>query len=142
MALTKKLGLVALLVLAPVVAAAAGPVFRVVANPSVTVESLSRDQLSRYFLKKETRWPDGKPVLVAGRGDPAIKGAFAEQVQGRSLGALRSYWSQMVFSGRDVPPVERQTDDDVLAYVRSNPGAIAYVSAGAATDGVKTIAIR
>jgi ABC-type phosphate transport system substrate-binding protein len=33
-------------------------------------------------------------------------------------------------------------DDDVVAFVKGNPGAIGYVSAGASTAGVKVIDVK
>jgi ABC-type phosphate transport system substrate-binding protein len=46
-----------------------------------------------------------------------------------------------VFSGKDVPPPEKGTDADVVAFVKSNPGAIGYVAAGSA-DGVKVVSLK
>jgi len=142
MAFVKKIGLVALLALAPALAAGGEGGFLVVAHPSVKLESVSRDQLSRLFLKKETRWPDGAGVLVVEPADPAVRKAFATGVHGKSLGALRSYWNQMIFSGRDVPPVEKPSDEAVLDYVRQHPGAIGYASAGAVPSGVRSLPVK
>ena len=61
----------------------------------------------------------------------------------KSVSAVKSYWQQQIFSGRGVPPTERSTDSEVLAYVRSNPNAIGYVSSAAALGGsVKVVTVR
>ena len=57
--------------------------------------------------------------------------AFSTAVIGRSVGAVEQYWQQQLFSGREVPPVTKASDDDLLALVKATPGAIGYVSAGA-----------
>jgi hypothetical protein len=63
-------------------------------------------------------------------------------VHGKSVTAIKTYWQQQVFSGRDVPPVERPGDAEVVAYVRENVNAIGYVSAGAPlARGVKAVTI-
>jgi ABC-type phosphate transport system substrate-binding protein len=55
---------------------------------------------------------------------------------------VKSYWQQQIFSGRDVPPPEKQTENDVVAFVRSNPGAIGYVSKGVDIGrGVKALSV-
>jgi hypothetical protein len=38
-----------------------------------------------------------------------------------------------------VPPVQQETDADVVAFVRRNPGAIGYVAGGAQLDGVRVL---
>ena len=57
--------------------------------------------------------------------------------------AVKSFWQRMIFSGRGVPPVEKDTDEEVLSYVGANAGAIGYLSAGAAlSDDVKKLEIK
>lgn len=142
MTATQKLGLAVLLAVSPVLASPAGDAaFVVVAHPSVEVGRLSREQLSRLFLKKDTRWPGGDGVLVVEPADPAVRKAFAARVHGKSLGALRSYWNQMIFGGRDVPPVEKPSDQAVLDFVREHPGAVGYASPAAATAGVRVLSV-
>lgn len=123
-------------------AAGADEGFTVVVHPSVQVQQVSTEQLSRLFLKKETRWPDGQAVAPVEPGDGPARSAFAARVHRKSLGAIRSYWNQMIFGGRDVPPLERATDAAVVEYVRDHPGAIGYVAPGAATAGVRVVPVR
>jgi len=126
--------------LAPGAAAAAE--FLVVANPSISVTTLSRGDASRLFLRGSTQWPNGehvKPVDLP-KGSP-VRAAFTKEILGRSMGAIEQYWTQSVFSGRAVPPPEKRTDAEVIAYVRETPGAIGYVSTGASIEGVRRVAI-
>ena len=69
--------------------------------------------------------------------------AFARAILGKSAAALESFWQQQIFAGKDVPPAEKGSDADVLAFVRGNPKAIGYVAAG--TDlgaGVKAVTLQ
>ena len=47
-----------------------------------------------------------------------------------------------MFSGKETPPVSKDTDDAVVAYVKSTKGGIGYVSASAATAGVKVLKLK
>ena len=99
------------------------------ANPTASVEA--RD-LGRMFRKEITRWRDGSVVQpVDQRVQSSARVAFTKLAHGRSMAAMAEFWRQQIFSGRNVPPLERTTDAEVLEYVRSTPGAIGYVSAGA-----------
>ena len=95
------------------------------------------------FLKKVTRWADGeaiKPVDL--RQSAAARVKFSERVLKRTVGAVRSYWQQRIFSGRDVPPPELDSDDAVVAFVAKNAGAVGYVSGAAKLSGVRELAIE
>jgi hypothetical protein len=108
-------------------------------NPSIT---LRRDEVSRLFLKKLTRWSDGStaaPVDLV-ESSPA-RDAFSRDVHRRPASAIKKYWQRMVFSGQSAPPPEVATDEDVLAMVRSDPAAIGYVSDEVSLSGVKIVDI-
>jgi hypothetical protein len=63
-------------------------------------------------------------------------------VLGRSVGAVETFWQQQIFSGKEVPPPVKASDDDVIAFVKANAGAIGYVSASTSTAGVKVIDVK
>ncbi len=118
---------------------AAAEEFKLIVNASNPVERISKDQAADLFLKKVTRWGSGKVVQVAEPAPGPVRDAFYRKVAGKSPSAVKAYWNQLIFSGREVPPVSKTSDEDVVAYVHSNPGALAYVAADTDTKGVKTI---
>jgi ABC-type phosphate transport system substrate-binding protein len=115
--------------------------FVVVAHPAVTVSELPRVQLSRLFLKRSTQWPDGSPVRPVEPLDPKLRESFARRVHERSPADVAAYWNALIFSGRELPPLEKATDTDVVAYVRATPGAIGYVAAGTDTTGLALVTV-
>ncbi len=131
------------LLLAPASLLAEASAFKVVAHPAAPADSLTREQLSRMFLKKITRWPSGEAAVVVDHLPTSkVREAFSTEVHGKSLSAVRSYWNQQIFAGREVPPVEKASDEEVLAFVKATPRAIGYVSSTASTAGVKVIEIK
>ena len=135
-----------LALLAALALAAARPAgaddFKVVVHPDNPVGHLTASQLSRLFLKKTQRWPEGRPVQPVEPASPRLRERFALVVHEKSLNAVKSYWNQIIFSGRDVPPLEKPDDAAVLAFVRSEPGAVGYVSPGADLTGVKVVLVE
>ncbi|MCP3141147.1 type 2 periplasmic-binding domain-containing protein [Pyxidicoccus xibeiensis] len=116
--------------------------FLVIAHPSAGVDTLTRQELAHFFLKKTTRWESGTEVLpVDLPEDSAVRVAFSEEILQRSLPAVRAWWQQRIFSGRGVPPVVMETTDQVVDFVRSTPGAVAYVDAGADVQGVAVLVV-
>jgi ABC-type phosphate transport system substrate-binding protein len=117
--------------------------FKVVAHPSVKVDSISRAELSRIFLKKQAKWPDGTAAVPVDLPITSeVRDSFSKAIHQKGTSAIDAYWQKQIFSGRDVPPVTKANDSDVIAYVRANAGAVGYVSASAATTGVKAIDVR
>lgn len=117
--------------------------FKIIANHSVGVGSLSAKAASDLFLKKTTKWDNGAPVVPVDQVESAaVRDEFSRAVHGRQAAAVKSYWNQQIFSGREVPPVEKRSDAEVLAFVRSTAGAVGYVSATAPTDGVRVVPLQ
>jgi ABC-type phosphate transport system substrate-binding protein len=117
--------------------------YQIVVNAKNSSTSVSREFLSDVFLKRATSWESSDhatPVDLPAASP--VRRAFSRQVLGRSVAAVRAYWTQRIFSGRDVPPPELQSEDAVLRYVASHPGAVGYVSSGITFPGTKPLAVR
>jgi ABC-type phosphate transport system substrate-binding protein len=117
--------------------------YQVIVNPANAVTSLDRQFLADAFLKKTTEWPSGdviQPVDLP--PDSPVRRMFTEEVIHRSVSEVKVYWQQRIFSGRDVPPPELDTDGAVVAYVLKHDGAVGYVSGAAAAGGAKVVAVR
>jgi ABC-type phosphate transport system substrate-binding protein len=123
-------------------AGAAAP-WRVVVNPSNPVNAVERRFLADAFLKKVTRWPTGDTIKPVDQADDAVvRQRFSDDVVGRSVAAVKSYWAQLVFSGREVPPPELASDEEVIRYVLKNVGAVGYLSPAANVERVKILTVR
>lgn len=117
--------------------------FKVIAHESVAETELPKDVVAKLFLKQVTKFPSGaaaKPVDLV-KTSP-VRAEFSTAILGRPVSAVETYWQQQIFAGKEVPPAAKASDDEVIALVRSTPGAIGYVSAGAAVSGVKVIAVK
>ena len=113
---------------AVVAAPASAQSFVVIVNTANPVKVMSVQQVSGLFLKKD-RWANSRataPVDLA-RSSP-VRADFTRMVHNRTVDAVTNYWSQQMFAGKGFPPPEKSTDDQVVEYVRRNPGAIGYVS--------------
>jgi ABC-type phosphate transport system substrate-binding protein len=137
--------LVAVALVAVAVAArpASAQAYKVIVNAANPVGELPADAVAKIFLKESTNFPGGAAAtpVEPGKGSPA-RAEFAKDVLGKSVQQLDTYWQQQIFSGKDVPPASKSSDDDVIAFVKANPGAIGYVSGTAATAGVKVVTVK
>ena len=115
--------------------------YKVIVNPSNPLTSISYENVSRIFLKKTTTFPNGRSAApVDLPGNSSIRQHFSEDVHGKPASAVEAYWQQLIFSGRDIPPAQKN-EKGVLDFVRSNEDAIGYVSATTDTPGVKVVLV-
>jgi ABC-type phosphate transport system substrate-binding protein len=133
---------VSLLLTAGAFAADSPPAFRVIVHPSNPTTKIDKKALADMFLKKTTAWRHGEAVRpVELEAESAVRRRFSSEVLNRSVSAVKSYWQQRIFSGRDLPPPELKTEQLVVKFVVSNPGAVGYVSTGANVENAKTLTI-
>lgn len=114
---------------------------RIIANPSVKAEAISKSEIKSVFLKERNSLRDGTHVEpVLSKGGP-VHAAFLRDYLGQNDDALQNYYRTLVFTGRGSMPKALHSDEEVVAYVARTRGAIGYVGSSAALDGVKTLAV-
>jgi hypothetical protein len=124
-------------------AAQGAPAFLVIVNPDNRVSRLDRKFVEDVFLKKRTRWDGDRTIKPVDLGpDSRVRAGFSRQILHRSVEAVKSYWQQLVFSGRGVPPPELDDDDAVVHYVLEHRGTIGYVAGDADLAGARVVEVR
>jgi len=105
--------------------------YQVVVHWTNPVSALKMDVVAAIFMKKAVRWADGHEVMPVDQSlQSPVREVFTREVLGESVLGVQSYWQQQMKAGRR-PPLAKANDDEVVAYVGQNPGAIGYVSAHA-----------
>jgi len=112
----------------------------VIASPQVPDSSISIKKLADIYSMKKTLWSDGTPVSPVNReASSQLRERFTELVFNLSPQELAEYFDQLKFQGK-LPPLVQTSNQAVLGFVRSVPGAIGYVDGGYTTAGVKVLA--
>jgi ABC-type phosphate transport system substrate-binding protein len=119
-----------MLVLAlPQVGASRSAGFKVIVSPNVKGSALSRQVLSAVFLGKAERWGDGSRIVPIDLSSTSpVRATFSEQMLGMPTIAVRRYWEQRLMAGAGSPPMVKASEEEMIAAVASNSGAIGYVS--------------
>ncbi len=134
---------VALIMISASVFAQQQPTFRVVVKPKNPTASVDRKFVEDVFLKKVSSWPNGeslRPVDLP--SSSPTRQTFTTAMLGRTVDEVRRYWQQRIFSGRDVPPPERTSDEEVIKYVLEHEGGVGYVSTNTNLSGTRVLAIQ
>ena len=138
----KHIGFLSIAVLFICSAAASAADIKVIVNPDVRISSVSVDELKGVFLQTKTSLGDAGHVEPVFEKGGAAHETFVKTYLGKTDAALETYYRSLVFTGKGSMPKTLANDADVVAYVAKTKGAIGYVSAGAATAGVKTLDVK
>lgn len=127
-------GLLSVLVLSGLLAgqapvdAASGSPYRVIVHHQVKGARISRGALTSIFLKQAPKWNDGSAILPVDQSVRSpVRRSFSGDVLLQGIPEVQIYWQRRMSQGVTPPPV-KATDEEVVAYVASTPGAIGYVS--------------
>jgi ABC-type phosphate transport system substrate-binding protein len=117
--------------------------FTLVAHPSVEGSEITRALLAEIYRKDVVRWGNQQRILPVDQSSiAAVREAFTREVLGQSLGEVQEFWNQRLSTNRQMPPVTRGSDEEVLTYVAEHRGAIGYVAAGVELpDGIKILTL-
>ncbi|MGE5319207.1 MAG: hypothetical protein ACM3KD_03405 [Hyphomicrobiaceae bacterium] len=120
-------------------AAAADLPFAVIAAPGATDHRLTREAVALIFKRKQNYWESGtriQPVNLP----PAhpLRRAFSQAILGHPPEELEDYWRERYFHGV-LPPHVLASEEAVILFVRSTPGAIGYVSTCVPAHGVDVV---
>ncbi len=111
----------------------------VVANKANSA-TINDSDISRLFLGKLKQYANGTKVEpINQKMGSVIRNEFESKVLKKSASQIKAYWSKRVFSGKGKPPKEVTSDQEVLAIVSANAGAIGYVDAANVNDSVKVV---
>ena len=112
----------------------------VIVSKSNANASIDGDVISRMFLGKTSKFPDGGQAVPIDQNDgtPA-RDAFNDSILGKNSSQLKAYWSRLIFTGKGTPPKQAGDDAAVKALVAANPNMIGYIDSSAVDDSVKVV---
>ena len=119
----------------------ARPIAVVIANSAevTSIKSIYAEDLSLIYWRKKQYWQGGlriHPVNL--HAEHPLRLTFSKTVLGNLPAEQTNYWNGLYFHGTS-PPYSVQSEEAVLRYVASTPGAIGYVDACKVDARVKAI---
>ena len=112
----------------------------IIVNPANS-HTLTDDELKKAFLGKLKKFPDGSSMVVVNQKTGDIRDTFEMSVIKKRPRQVKAYWSKMVFSGKARPPIELEDDDDIIAFVAKESGAIGYIDETNINKSVRVIKV-
>ena len=121
--------LAGLLLAAPAVYAAEPSGVAVLVARGTPVADLDRHELALIYKRKKRFWPDGRRIAPVNLpASQAVRRAFSVAILGHTPEELDEYWRDQYFHG-ELPPFVASSEEAVIRFVASTPGAVGYISA-------------
>lgn len=99
----------------------------VVANVENQAFSLTKAEIRNLYMKSGTTTYELEPVAMSPGN--IVRSIFNAKIIALPESRIQSYWAQMRFSGRQAPPVEYDSLEEVINYINNHEGAVGYVPA-------------
>lgn len=102
--------------------------FAVIAAPGASDHRLTRESIALIFKRKQNYWGNGMRIQPVNLPlTHPLRQDFSERILGNPAESLEDYWREMYFHGI-LPPHVVASEEAVVLFVSSTPGAIGYVS--------------
>lgn len=97
----------------------------VIANTNDQSLKLSRQEIRNLFMGGALPY-DLTAVALPPENQTRV--LFNTKVVGLTEARIQSYWAQMRFTGRKIPPKELENEQLLIEYLLSHQGTVAYLS--------------
>ncbi|MBT3232249.1 MAG: hypothetical protein HN356_05480 [Calditrichaeota bacterium] len=99
-----------------------------IANKDVEAKSFDEQTLHRIYHGKKKQWGDRNKIVPVMLKSGETHETFIEEILKETVYKFMTYWKQMVFTGRGLPPKALETEKEVVDFVALTSGAIGYIS--------------
>jgi len=108
----------------------------VVVSKDNAVSTMTAVQLSKIFLAETRKWPDGKAITLV-----LHRGSGGESVTLQRLNKMSvQQWQAWIAEHKELLKLV-DSDDEVLSYIATTPGAIGLVDVRSVNDRVTVVRV-
>jgi ABC-type phosphate transport system substrate-binding protein len=117
--------------------------FKVIVNSSIEGKKLDREVLAQIYLGNASRWGDGRQIVAVDLSSTSkVRAAFSWDVMEMPVARVQQHWLRSMSLGK-TPPRTKNSDDEVIAFVSAQAGAVGYVSdAAVLPPSVRAVAVE
>ena len=112
----------------------------IIGNKALSIESITAADVKKLWMThKKPSGSKEKIRIVDAAATRATYAEFHKTLIGKSPKEIKVYWKKMMFAGRRFPPKSLDSDAEIIDWVSSNDGAIAYVDPSSVDESVKVL---
>ena len=113
---------------------------QVIIHPSVEVDRLDAQTLSRIYAMQIISWENGESIRVfVFPSRSKLHRSFIISKLKMQPHQLDRLWNRLIFTGTGRAPTIVKSEAEMLQKIQTTPGAIGYVGENAKVQGVKIV---
>nr|WP_315484451.1 substrate-binding domain-containing protein [uncultured Undibacterium sp.] len=110
----------------------------VIVNPA-NAANIDEEQIAKIFLGQTKTFSNGVEAVPIDQKEGTVREEFGNKLLKKNPAQLKAQWARQIFTGGAKPPKELASDDEILKFVASTPGAIAYIDSSKVNKTVKVL---
>lgn len=92
------------------------------------IERLTHEEVTNIFMGRFRTLPSGKPAQPIDQpAGSATRNIFYQRLINKDQASINAYWSRLYFSGKASPPIQANSQAEVIERLLTLPGAIGYI---------------
>lgn len=111
----------------------------VIVSKDSTIDIITKKELSKIFLVKTKRLPNGEKSIVIESTNKEYQSKFYKSISSKNEKQLKKYWAKMIFTGRGQPPKKMNSINELILFIKNNKNAISYIPFNYVNSDVKTV---
>lgn len=111
----------------------------VVVDARSDIERLSRNEVVNIFMGRYRVLPSGEPAHPFDHPTRTVKASFYKKLLGKDMADINAYWARLLFSGRTAPPRQAQSLREMIDWLSSQRGGVAYLEREQVDNRVKIV---
>ena len=112
----------------------------IIVNQQCQLTEITKKAVIDLYMGKTSKLPNGQTVqTIDAFTGSELRRDFYKRLTGKSEAQIDAYWAQLAFAGRLTPPPQRESVEEILDMVATNPELIAYVDHRHLNDKVKVL---
>lgn len=114
----------------------------VVMHADAGIQQLSTSEINRIFLDKRMVLPNGAHAVSVDQPKGSLRDQFYAKFMGKTRAMISAYWAQRLFTGGGRPPVQMESPEAVVDFLRKTPNAVGYMDDAALPKELRVVARR
>lgn len=102
--------------------------------------TITESDIKKIYLGKKKFFSSGNRVIpIDQKEGSATTTFFNTSVLGKSNQQMKTYWSQMLFTGKATPPMRSENAVEIKKLTANNPAIIGYIDSSEVDESVKVV---
>lgn len=110
----------------------------IIVNKSVSLSELTDAEVRAIFTMQKRFWSNNRQIKVYKLSDNSpLHKDFVKNILNMFPHQIRRIWDRLTYSGTGTPPIELDSEDDMIEKIASTPDSIGYLDSQPDNENIR-----